>query len=108
VIDDESTRDKAHGAARDAEVQPEGNDADTLGMGASELREESFVRAAAKRPGEEEELENDEEVGARRDGGARGRREEKKGKERPERRRAEDERKPTAEAGAGPVAPVAD
>jgi hypothetical protein len=77
-------------------------------MGAGQLREEGFVRAAAERPGEEEELEDDEEVSARRDGGARGRREEEKGKERPERRRAEDERKPTAEAGAGPVTPVAD
>jgi hypothetical protein len=108
VIDDESARDEPHRAARDAEVQPEGDDADTLGMCAGQLREEGFVRAAAERPGEEEELEDDEEIDARRDCGARRRREEEKGEERPERRRAEDERKPPAEAGAGPVAPVAD
>jgi hypothetical protein len=77
-------------------------------MCAGQLRKEGFVRAAAERPGEEEELQDDEEVNARRDCGARRGREEEKGKERPERRRAEDERKPAAEAGAGSVAPVAD
>jgi hypothetical protein len=77
-------------------------------MCAGQLWEEGFVRTAAERPGEEEELQDDEEVGARGDGRARRRREEEKGKQRPERRRAKNERKPTAEAGPGPVAPVAD
>jgi hypothetical protein len=77
-------------------------------MCAGQLREESLVRAAAEGPGEEEQLQDDEEIGARGDRGPGRRREEEKRKQCPDRRRAEDERKPTAEAGAGPVAPVAD